>query len=111
MTGWSAQLMARTCWLWCLCMAVPAAILFLPSVAVASGFAVLHSFAGGKDGSLPQAAPIADGARNLYGTTFFGGAKDSGVAYKLAPDGTETILHAFGGKDGVNPAAGLLFDE
>jgi uncharacterized repeat protein (TIGR03803 family) len=33
------------------------------------------------------------------------------VAYKLAPDGTETILHAFGGKDGTNPAAGLLFDQ
>jgi uncharacterized repeat protein (TIGR03803 family) len=97
---------------WRLCATLAATILSLPSAAQAKGYRVLHTFAGGTDGSLPFAAPIADSAGNLYGTTEFGGANGSGVVFKLAPDGTETILHAFGAnKDGANVDAGLLLDK
>jgi uncharacterized repeat protein (TIGR03803 family) len=54
---------------------------------------VLHSFAGSpSDGAYPYAGLIADSAGNLYGTTTVGGASNLGVVFKLAPDGTETVL-------------------
>ncbi len=73
---------------------------------------VLHAFAGGSDGERPRAGLAMDGAGNLYGATFAGGASDLGTVFKLAPDGTETVLHAFtGGADGTNPNGGLIVDE
>ena len=34
-----------------------------------------------------------------------------GIVFKIAPDGTETILHDFtGGSDGQNPAVGMIVD-
>ncbi len=57
---------------------------------------VLYRFNGGKDGANPYAGLIMDKAGNLYGTTLFGGARDSGTAYKLAPDGAESVLSQFG---------------
>lgn len=54
---------------------------------------------------------------NIYGTTQFGGAScgDSdgcGTVFKLAPDGSETILHAFTcSDDGCYPLAGLIADK
>jgi uncharacterized repeat protein (TIGR03803 family) len=79
---------------------------------------VLHSFAWGPDGRLPQAGLIFDGAGNLYGTTFWGGAKfpgyGCGVVFKLKPkpDGTwaESVLHRFAYTDGCGPSASLTFD-
>jgi len=73
---------------------------------------VLHSFTGGSDGAHPYAGLIADGLGNLYGTTDEGGAVNVGVVFKLAPDGTETVLHSFtGGSDGEYPLAGLTMDS
>jgi uncharacterized repeat protein (TIGR03803 family) len=74
---------------------------------------VLHSFGGPGDGAQPQAGLIIDSQGNLYGTTPSGGSSDDGIVFKLAPDGTETILHNFtGGKtDGVAPIASLLMDS
>lgn len=73
---------------------------------------VLHSFAGGSDGRNPYAGVIADNAGNLYGTTQYGGARDNGTVFKIAPDGTETVLHSFSGRrDGRYPQAGLIADE
>jgi uncharacterized repeat protein (TIGR03803 family) len=50
-----------------------------------------------------------------YGTTAFGGASgEGGVVFKLAPDGTETVLYSFegqGSSDGTNPCAGLIADS
>jgi uncharacterized repeat protein (TIGR03803 family) len=72
---------------------------------------VLHSFGGGpSDGSGPFGDLIADGAGNLYGTTSIGGASGFGVVFKLASDGTETVLHSFALSDGANPYAGLIAD-
>jgi uncharacterized repeat protein (TIGR03803 family) len=76
---------------------------------------VLHVFTGGCDGAIPFAALLADKAGNLYGTTQSGGnCKNSGygTVFRLAPDGTETILYAFkGGKDGISPSGNLAMDE
>jgi uncharacterized repeat protein (TIGR03803 family) len=79
---------------------------------------VLYSFAGGTDGDQPLAPLVMDTEGNLYSTTSSGGASCSvnylgcGTVYKLAPDGTETVLHRFsGGADGWNPQAGLVLDS
>ncbi|HEX3430274.1 MAG TPA: choice-of-anchor tandem repeat GloVer-containing protein [Rhizomicrobium sp.] len=73
---------------------------------------LLYSFQGGNDGRRPLANVIADGAGNLYGVTDSGGSYDQGTAYRLAPDGTETVIHTFtGGSDGGNSDAGLVLDN
>jgi uncharacterized repeat protein (TIGR03803 family) len=73
---------------------------------------VLYSFQGTTDGSAPAAGVIADGAGNLYGTTYkFDGSND-GVAYELKKRAgwKDQILATFGtsGDGGENPYAGLL---
>ena len=77
---------------------------------------VLYSFPGGVAGSQPDAATLLmDGANNLYGTTFFGGANNVGVAYELslvAGHWQETVLYSFGSYagDGVKPINALIMD-
>jgi uncharacterized repeat protein (TIGR03803 family) len=73
---------------------------------------VLYSFAGGSDGEYPQAGLAEDAQGNFYGTTTEGGADNLGTVFKLAPDGTETVLHAFAGgyNDGSSPYAGVIVD-
>ncbi|MGH8211800.1 MAG: choice-of-anchor tandem repeat GloVer-containing protein [Rhodanobacteraceae bacterium] len=71
----------------------------------------LYSFKGGSDGAYPYSELIRDGQGNLYGTTNRGGTGDNGTIFKIAPDGTETVLHRFNGSvDGGNPVAGLVMD-
>jgi uncharacterized repeat protein (TIGR03803 family) len=77
---------------------------------------VLYSFQGGSDGIYPDGSLLRDSAGNLYGTTYQGGiqgANGYGTVFKLAPDGTETVLYAFEGvpNDGANPNAGLIKDS
>ena len=66
---------------------------------------VLHSFASdGKDGYRPYTGLAIDGAGNLYGTTYSGGASNYGTVFKVTPSGTETVVYSFkGGTDGCNP--------
>jgi uncharacterized repeat protein (TIGR03803 family) len=72
---------------------------------------VLYAFTGENDGNSPQASVIMDTSGNLCGTTINGGANSEGAAFKLAPDGTETVLHSFGpGNDGQLPLAGVIMD-
>jgi uncharacterized repeat protein (TIGR03803 family) len=72
---------------------------------------VLHSFTGVLDGALPYCNLVRDEAGALYGTTQQGGAFGQGVVFKLALDGTETILHNFTGwRDGGYPFAGVIRD-
>jgi uncharacterized repeat protein (TIGR03803 family) len=83
---------------------------------------VLYSFLGGNDGANPLAGLIRDKDGNLYGTTSQGGnggqctafgvSGGCGVVFKLAPNGTETVLYAFCNQpncaDGDMPVAGLV---
>jgi uncharacterized repeat protein (TIGR03803 family) len=83
---------------------------------------VLYSF-GGIDGSVPWAALVMDGQGNLYGTTYSGGdlslcnGQGCGTVFKLAANGTESVLYSFCSQqgatctDGTNPRSGLLLDK
>src|SRR3569832_268625 len=72
-------------------------------------YQTLHSFSGVGDGANPKSGLVMDAAGNLYGTTPQGGASDMGTLFKVAPDGTFTLLHAFqGGRDGAKPTASAL---
>jgi uncharacterized repeat protein (TIGR03803 family) len=74
---------------------------------------VLHAFAGGKDGSSPNAGLILDESGNLYGTTTQGGDGDNdGTVFKLDKTGTLTVLYIFtAGAGGAYPYAGLVRDQ
>jgi len=73
---------------------------------------VLHSFAGGADGTFPASGNLLrDSAGNLYGTTPSGGGPGFGVVYKVDKTGAETVLYTFTGQaDGGHPIAGLVRD-
>ena len=82
---------------------------------------VLHSFCaqGGEnctDGAGPYAGVVLDQKGNLYGTTEGGGnLQAGGVAFKVTPEGKETVLYSFcaqgGCTDGDEPDAGLVLDQ
>ena len=67
------------------------------------------------DGYNPWSNLIEDGDGNLYGTTLEGGANGDGTVFKLAPDGTETVLYSFCSltncADGTLPEGGLVIDQ
>lgn len=74
-----------------------------------TGFRLLHEFTG-TDGSEPDAPLVVGPGHVLYGVTGLGGpaypAKAYGVLFKLAMDGSYTVLHTFGnGTDGGEPDA------
>ncbi|HEX4156999.1 MAG TPA: choice-of-anchor tandem repeat GloVer-containing protein [Rhizomicrobium sp.] len=77
----------------------------------------LYTFQGGNDGWAPVANLIEDKSGNLYGTTQAGGSTSAcngvgcGIVFRIAPDGTETVLYSFtGGTDGAHPSAGVIAD-
>jgi len=77
----------------------------------------IHVFSGGDDGRYPNGPLILDKAGNLYGTTFYGGTSNLGVAFELRPASggtwTENVLHDFvleSGNEAYKPDAGLVFD-
>jgi uncharacterized repeat protein (TIGR03803 family) len=70
---------------------------------------VVYSFAGGSDGESPKATLLLASDGNFYGTTQFGGTGHSGTAFKLTPQGVETVLYSFtGGSDGAIPRGDLV---
>ncbi len=76
---------------------------------------LLHSFSG-SDGSNPQAGVVFDKSGNLDGTTLKGGFLNYGTIFQLMPPAVpgawiETVLHSFGGGDGSNPQASVVFDK
>lgn len=73
-------------------------------------YKVLYTFTGGNDGAWPAGNLVADTQGNLYGMTSAGGPNGAGVVYKLAPDGTQTVLFHFNGANGNLPMAGLTPD-
>ena len=79
---------------------------------------MLYSFGSQNgDGVQPSSGLVMDSKGNLYGTTEFGGANQTGTVFELSPatggGWTETVIYTFGrsGKgDGQFPASGLTFD-
>jgi uncharacterized repeat protein (TIGR03803 family) len=71
---------------------------------------VVHAMQTNDEGYSPYAGVIEGSDGNFYGTTYLGGSEGGGVIYKVAPDGTYTVLRALGqGKlDAVLPYAGLV---
>lgn len=61
---------------------------------------LLHSFGGTGDGADPDGAvTLIKSTGDIYGTTQSGGTSGNGTLFKLAADGTYTVLHNF---DGTN---------
>jgi uncharacterized repeat protein (TIGR03803 family) len=75
-----------------------------------------YAFRGGADGQWPYGDVIIDTGGNIYGTTLSGGGsgcngQGCGTVFKVAPNGTETVLYAFqGGADGWYPENGVVMD-
>ena len=78
---------------------------------------VLHTFAGGEDGTTPNGDLLIDNSNGyVFGTTPTGGANGLGKVYSLVPPTsgsawTFNTLHDFAGtdeNDGANPSGGLV---
>jgi uncharacterized repeat protein (TIGR03803 family) len=76
-----------------------------------SGYSNLLNFTGATNGKNPFGSLISDGTY-LYGMTEKGGANDSGVVFKILPNGTGyTKLFEFAGNtDGSYPDGDLFYD-
>jgi uncharacterized repeat protein (TIGR01451 family) len=74
--------------------------------------AVLYSFPlGNTGGTIPSGLTLGtDG--NFYGTTMWGGMAGVGNIFRMAPDGTVTVLYSFAGppNDGSRPRYGVIRD-
>src|SRR5579859_2925586 len=69
---------------------------------------VLHSFSG-SDGSNPDGGLVQGSDGNFYGTTFDGGAHNTGTVFRISPTGSFTNLYSFtGGIDGALPQTVLI---
>jgi uncharacterized repeat protein (TIGR03803 family) len=73
---------------------------------------VLHNFGETvMDGEFPFTGNLLrDTAGNLYGTTEYGGAYDSGTIFRVSPTGHEDLASFTGGANGGFPLAGLVAD-
>lgn len=74
---------------------------------------VLHTFCSLSfctDGATPNGGLVRDKSGNLYGTAS-GGDRAPGIVFKLAENGTETVLHRFAHPVNADPAAGLAIDR
>ncbi len=100
--------------------AIAAALLTATPATATRTFTTLYAFTGASDGATPEAPLLLDDSGNLYGTTLAGGdvtrcqQKGCGTVFKLAPGGTETVLHAFEGPkeyDGETPISSLIMDR
>ena len=72
---------------------------------------VIYAFTGGSDGQYPAGGLVLDSDGNLYGSAS-GGPLGFGIVFKIAPDGTKTIIYSFAGapNDGNGPNGDLVFD-
>lgn len=83
----------------------------------AASLVAIHSFHSvNTDGANPYATLVQASDGNFYGTTYAGGAYDNGTVFRLSPDGSVAILHAFtptstsyyNNFDGTNPKGALV---
>jgi uncharacterized repeat protein (TIGR03803 family) len=68
----------------------------------------LHFFNFSPDGCCSKAKLVQGSDGNFYGTAWSGGVNNYGTVYKITPNGTFTVLHAFNNMDGSLPFAGLI---
>lgn len=76
---------------------------------------ILHNFSAYPHGAEPMPNLVSDGGGNFYGTTYYGGAREYGTVFKLAPTAaggwSQSVLYSFqGGNDGKYPLSGVTFD-
>jgi uncharacterized repeat protein (TIGR03803 family) len=89
-----------------------AAAMPLASAQAKSKETVLYNFTGGADGANPFGGLTEDKDGNFYGAASGGGASGNGAIYKIAPDGTYTVLYSFvGGSDGDGPLSAPILDR
>jgi uncharacterized repeat protein (TIGR03803 family) len=70
---------------------------------------VLHAFSVSSEGGTPMASLVQATDGNFYGTTSSGGASGNGTVFKITPNGTLTVLHAFSySGEGGMPRSGLV---
>jgi len=73
---------------------------------------VLYSFGAQRDDAIqPDAALIQAADGNFYGTSAAGGTYGAGTVFRITPAGVETVLYAFPGGTGgepANPTGGLI---
>ena len=76
-----------------------------------TGYVKLLDFAGGANGKKPQGSLLSVGTF-FYGMTIAGGMNDSGIIFKIKPDGSGFVkLHDFAiGSDGSSPYGSLISD-
>jgi uncharacterized repeat protein (TIGR03803 family) len=72
---------------------------------------LLHSFGGAGDGSTPDGAVSIESNGDMIGTTESGGSSSNGVIFKLAADGTYTVLHSFASNEGNFLRGRLIQDK
>jgi len=93
-------------------VAIVGLLLVLVPNCSAQNYAIVYNFAVQPDGQNPNAAVVRGTDGSLYGTTTGGGTYGEGSIFKIGPDGKETVLHSFSGKngDGAYPNAPLVMD-
>src|SRR5579884_1517985 len=91
-----------------------------PRPACATALTTLHVFNSTPpytDGAQPHSGLVLGRDGNFYGTTFYGGASDTGTIFKITPAGTVTTLYSFSAvnqaqacsnADGAYPIAALI---
>jgi uncharacterized repeat protein (TIGR03803 family) len=71
---------------------------------------VLYSFQYSNDGAIPYAGVVLDAEGNLYGATFYGGARNGGAIFELMPSNGNWIFSVIYSPElsGLGGAAGTL---
>ena len=72
-------------------------------------YKILHDFDGTNEGACPVDAPLRDRKTgDFFGVANYYGPGGYGTVWKLSPEGTFTVLHAFNNDDGAYPSARLI---
>ncbi|HEX4119960.1 MAG TPA: choice-of-anchor tandem repeat GloVer-containing protein [Verrucomicrobiae bacterium] len=78
-------------------------------VTAGGAFNPIYSFTNGADGGFPYAGLTLGTDGNFYGECITGGSNDSGVLFKMTPQGAFTALHSMkSSTDGYHPMGGLV---
>jgi uncharacterized repeat protein (TIGR03803 family) len=74
-------------------------------------YSIQHQFGPVDDGIEPWGGLTRDAQGNLYGVAIAGGTMGVGTVFRLAPDGTYTMLHSFTAQDGADPLSSPVLDR